>query len=111
MNKITRPLLFSAPGGQTRITQSSRPVTDRLHRRSRAETGFDERTTSRADRYGLPGTARIHDRRGSAPLGRGACGGDLELGQRSLVLWQLTKIRFANRATAIRPTITIVCRV
>ena len=28
----------SAPGGQTRITQSSGPVIDRLHRRSRAET-------------------------------------------------------------------------
>ena len=47
----------------------------------------------------------------------------MELGQRSLLLWQLTKIRFANRTTgtdslpstpkgsAIRPTITMVCRV
>src|SRR5215472_6981491 len=62
-----------------------------------------ETISDRARRLGDPGLPAERRKKEGAvigtPRGRGACGGDLELGQRSLVLWQLTKIRFANRAT------------
>src|SRR5215469_9364515 len=52
------PFFFSALGGQTRITQSSGPVTDRLHRTDRAST-----------RGPQPGRAPAPARRAKYPRG------------------------------------------